>query len=644
MPLGKIPESMLAPLLAALEQEERFAFFETTRISDEDRRSLLFRRPVGRLICRAGDDGAGFLARAEEELQKGRYLAGWFAYEFGYLLEPALARLLQGGDRIIADFGIYNEPHIYDHALHAFSGAGPWPGEGSGGGPAGGSGKGDDDYSIRALRLSQDKDLYCQRIQAIKDYIAAGDTYQVNYTIRLLFDLHGSPSALYRSLRRNQSVSYCAYLRNGDESVLSMSPELFFRKDNDLITVRPMKGTIRRGRTVDEDREFARFLREDIKNRSENVMIVDLLRNDLGRLSPVSGGGVRTRSLFDVETFETLHQLTSTVEAAVLPDLPLVDLFQAIFPCGSVTGAPKIRTMEIIHELEDGPRGVYTGAIGFLTPERNAVFNVPIRTVELRGNRGEMGIGSGIVWDSDPEAEWEECSLKGGFLTRATPEFELIETLLWRPGSGYWLYDFHLERLAGSAGYFGFPCDMKEVVARLAGIVEGRESHRSAQSGAAPGLRVRLTLAGDGRVAVTAQQWDISGSGNQGPGPLRVRFSDKRVDSGSPFLFHKTTHRTLYEEELSLARKEGFFEVLFVNGDGEVTEGSFTTLFIENNGIVYTPPLSSGLLPGVFRRHLLQSEPDRVKEKILHRIDLERADALYVGNSVRGLVRVVLDW
>ncbi|MCF6290466.1 MAG: aminodeoxychorismate synthase component I [Desulfobacterales bacterium] len=632
---GPVGERSLAALFAALDNEERFALFETTRISGPEHRTLLFRRPVDCLTCRSGDDVREFFTRAEEMLAQGYYLAGWFAYEFGYLLEPALAAAAWDhgdGDRVLAELGVYNGPHVLDNVSGEFSGAGPWPATEP-------DLTADCSFSVTNLGPTQEQQTYLERIRTIKEYIAAGDTYQVNYTIKLCFDFAGSAAALYRSLRRNQSVSYGAYLKGGEQRILSFSPELFFRKQGGTLTVRPMKGTVRRGRTIDEDAEMRRFLREDIKNRSENVMIVDLLRNDLGRLSPVGGGnGVRVRSLFEVETYETLHQMTSTVEATVAPELPLKQMFEALFPCGSVTGAPKIRTMEIIRELESGPRGVYTGAVGYITPDRDAVFNVPIRTLVINGSQGEMGIGSGIVWDSDPPREWEECCLKGDFLTRPLPEFQLIETLLWRPGSGYWLLDLHLERLTASAEYLGFYLELEKVCKELQGAAEGFVNQGAGRQ------RVRLTLAKDGGVTITSSRLTPANAEPLAGGDLpRVCFSEEPVHSTSPYLYHKTTRRGFYEQELKKAIAAGCFEVLFVNQRDQVTEGSFTNLFIEKDGFFLTPPVSAGLLNGVFRRHFLADKPEKVREAILYRQDLEQADAIYVANSVRGLVRVVLN-
>jgi para-aminobenzoate synthetase/4-amino-4-deoxychorismate lyase len=422
-------DKFLHSLFAGLAGKESFVFLESTRVTPENHLSYLFCKPVQRLVCTPEDDPSIFFTKAQQMLGHGFFLAGYVSYEFGYMLEPRLAKAFKPqsasentrGHLPLADLSVFNTPHIHDHMKESFIGNESWP---AGTVPASGAA-----FSIDNLRLNLEREKYLEAIYRIKSYIEEGDTYQVNYTLKLLFDFSGSVSEFYCSLRRNQSVSYSGLIKNKETTILTFSPELFFRKKGNQINVRPMKGTMLRGRTISEDRKFAEFLHHDIKNRSENVMIVDLLRNDLGRLSRM--GGVSVQSLFDVETYETLHQMTSSIRGQVNHSVSVAEMFKALFPCGSVTGAPKIRTMEIIRELEAEDRGVYTGAIGFISPDGEAVFNVPIRTLVLQGNKGEMGIGSGIVWDSDPMGEWEECKLKGRFLTSPAPEFKLIETMLW---------------------------------------------------------------------------------------------------------------------------------------------------------------------------------------------------------------------
>ncbi|MFZ5774215.1 MAG: aminodeoxychorismate synthase component I [Thermodesulfobacteriota bacterium] len=617
----------LSNILAVLAAEDG-VFLETTRFFGEEHRSLLFRNPLGQLTCRVGDDPAAFLAQIEAALADGHHLAGWLAYEFGTLLEPVLARRLTlPGGTLLGWMGIFTEPHLYDHRSGSFGGAGSWPKPATPTVTSRGQ--------AMDLAPSTQREAYLAAIDRIKEYIAAGDTYQVNYTFKLLFRLAGSPEALYRSLRRNQSVCYGAYIRHGDHRVLSFSPELFFKKQGDLCSVRPMKGTIRRGRFWAEDSALAEQLRHDPKNRSENVMIVDLLRNDLGRIC--IPGTVHTKSLFDVETYETLHQMTSTIEGRLPAGTGVGALLRALFPCGSVTGAPKIRTMEIISELEAAPRGVYTGAIGWLSPDGDAVFNVPIRTVELHGDRGEMGVGSGVVFDSQPEQEWEECLLKGRFLTEPAPAFQLIETMLWQPEAGYLLLNEHLERLAGSARHLLFPLDRAAIEARLDALA--RDFAQNCQ-------RVRLTLAKDGAISLNATPCEApAGVLNPERNPLpAVSFSSQATDPDWPWLYHKTTRRELYDSERQRATETGLYEVIFANTRGEATEGTITNLFVERDGVLLTPPVSCGLLAGVLRHHLLAGMAPGLtaREAVLTRQEVEAADSLYVGNSVRGLVRVRL--
>lgn len=633
--MNVLTEHKLEQLLNFLACEEEFVFLDTARPDLDNRLSLLFYRPVRRLQCRIGDDISLFLSRLESELAAGRYLAGWFAYEFGYLLEETLVRLLRRpGDhgRLVADLGAFSEPLFFDHC----SGKTNFPCSGV------------DKiarlpHQLQSLRPSLDRAEYLQAIGAIREYILAGDTYQVNYTFKLLFDFFGSPDSLYVALRRNQSVAYGAYLRFEAQRLLSFSPELFFDKTPDTIRVRPMKGTMRRGRFLKEDEEYAQRLCHDEKNCSENVMIVDLLRNDLGRLMcEFDDVPVITRSLFDVERYETLLQMTSTIEAGVggerLAGLSLLSLFRALFPCGSVTGAPKIRTMEIINELEPLRRGVYTGAIGYLAPDGRAVFNVPIRTVALTGERGEMGIGSGIVMDSDPEQEWQECLLKGRFLTASAPVFDLIETLLWEPGNGYWLLEAHLDRLCQSADYFLFSCDRSYVMAEL---------RHAAQFFTDSPTRVRLTLSRDGRVNTSSQSC-LPPQNRElpvRPGAAsmdlpRLGVSTLRVDSSDAWLFHKTTRRQVFDQEWRHAQNQGLFDYCFLNEQGELTEGCISTIILYHKGHYLTPPLKCGLLAGIMRDKLLASRLIPVREKVLSAEDLRQAEAIFCCNSVRGVVRV----
>ena len=632
----------LEQLLILLAERDEFVFLDTAKPDSGNSTSLLFLDPLSRLQCRRGDDYRLFLGRVESALASGYYVAGWFSYEFGYLLEDTLKGLLcreSDGSLLLADLALFTKPYLFDHRSGRtdFPGLKQMPGS-SDTGPSLACA-----CRVKNMRPSQDREEYLQAIEAIQRYIAAGDTYQVNYTLKLLFDFDGTPEVLYTILRRNQSVAYGAYLRFGESRLLSFSPELFFRKEVEHILVRPMKGTMKRGRFPEEDRQQADRLRNDEKNRSENVMIVDLLRNDLGRLMHDLGDGpVLTSSLFDVERYETLWQMTSTIFASPdresLAAFSLEQLFQALFPCGSVTGAPKIRTMEIINELETTRRGVYTGAIGYLAPSGEALFNVPIRTVTLCGTHGEMGIGSGIVADSDPEQEWQECLLKGSFLTSCSPSFQLIETLLWEQGAGYWLLTEHLERLCASADYFLFCCDRSAIEQRLT---------RESRLFAAIPMRVRLTLAKDGTIVITSQPCSLPVSRTLPRHPdsrridlPRIGISPLRTDSSSPWYFHKTTRREVYDRELQRVREEGFIECFFLNERAELTEGCISNIILLRKGVYVTPALQCGLLAGIMRNHLLVHSQIPLREEVLTVDDLLQAEAVFLCNSVRGLVQV----
>lgn len=606
-----------------------FIFLETSKCDKANHRSLLFSKPIEHLVCRNNDDPAIFLKEAQEKLDQGYYLAGWLAYEFGYLLEPGLHLNKMQANNIIADLGVFGHPVVFNHQDGSVEN-GQWPQDETAKTLA-------INAPVTNIKTSQTESKYLDNIDKIREYIAAGDTYQVNYTLKLLFDLCVSPEDLYQILRNRQSVAYGAYIKFKNRHTLSFSPELFFHKKKNRCTVRPMKGTITRGRTLTEDQRQKNHLHHDLKNRSENIMIVDLLRNDLGRLA--SMGSVNVDSIFDIETYETLHQMTSTIRADIPEKLALIDLFKALFPCGSVTGAPKVRTMEIISELENEPRGIYTGAIGFLSPYNEVQFNVPIRTITIKNGKGEMGIGSGIVYDSDPKQEWHECLLKANFLTNEQrPDFSLIETILWQPDEGYWLYDQHIERLLSSALFFNYPVINDDIQTKLneqAKSLDPLQCHR-----------IRLLLDQYGKITTTATtcpkpnmaKLDINER------PQKIKLAEKKTKSTDLFLYHKTTNRNLYNNQYQKAVDQGFYEVIFKNEKDQITEGAITNIFIRRGHLLLTPPIKCGLLPGTCRQEIINSPPKgfKVKEEAITEQDIRSADGVYLANSVRGLVRVEL--
>ncbi len=594
--------------------QDALVLLETNRFSGENRKSYVFHGPEEVLRADTCEEVPAVF-EAMERLSKDRYLAGYFSYELGYCLEDRLRRDVLCGVPLVW-LGVFDRALVFDHAENSFEGD-------TGGifsaGPAEKS-----PYSIRNLRLDISREDYVRKVDRIRRYIEAGDIYQANFTTKYRFDFEGCYLSFYRDLKQKQEVPYSAFIKAGESYVLSISPELFLRKTGRRVSTRPMKGTMGRGLTLRDDRRRAAALKDDIKNRAENLMIVDLERNDLGRISDT--GSVRVEDLFTVEKYQTLFQMTSTVTAELKEGVGFMEIFRSLFPSGSVTGAPKIRAMEIIRELEASPRGVYTGAIGFVAPGGDAVFNIPIRTVAINGGEGEMGVGSGIVYDSDPESEYGECRLKAEFLLREPLEFSLIETMLW----GGWLnrLELHLARLRESAEYFGF--DYDEALARKA----LEEKERELESGKR--YRVRLLLSRDGACTVSATPIPETP-----PMEHTAAVSDAKTSSGDVFLFHKTTNRGLYDSEHSKYGARGFFDVIFTNERGEVTEGAISNVFIKKGGVFYTPPVECGLLNGVFRRDFISKHPE-CRQEVLTLDDLYSADEVYMANSVRGMVRVRL--
>ncbi len=576
-------------------------------------RSLLYTEAERLVAAYTPDEVEGALDEVEAGLARGLHAAGFFAYELGYCLEPRLEHLVPSDRRVpLFWLGLFRAPRPLDD-----SGTRAWL-EAQNGGKA----------TISGLDLTWTREDYDDAFAKVQDYIAAGDVYQINLTLKYQFAFAGDPVALYAALRRKQRVAYGALIRTGELDVLSLSPELFFRREGKHMFARPMKGTAPRGRTPREDNRVKTWLAVDEKQRAENLMIVDLLRNDLGRVAKI--GSVEVTDLFTVETYRSVHQMTSGITAELRSDMGLKDMLRALFPCGSVTGAPKVRAMEIIGELEGEPRGIYTGAIGHIAPSGDAQFNVAIRTVVLAGAGGEMGIGSGIVADSKADSEFDECLLKAHFLTKLDPPFELIETLRFERARGFHLLERHLARLQASATHFGYPFSREAVLAALEAEAARVE---------APVALVRLLLAEDGAITVTSSAITLPTKDTV----WRFAISDRRLDEKDPFFYHKTTRRQFYEQEMERQKGlTGCDEVVFLNSKGELTEGTRTNLFVELDGRLFTPALACGLLAGTLREELLDLPRAAASEAILTPQDLLAAERIYLGNSVRGLVRAEL--
>jgi para-aminobenzoate synthetase/4-amino-4-deoxychorismate lyase len=463
---------------------------------------------------------------------------------------------------------------------------------------------------------------YDQAVTRIRDLIAAGDTYQVNYSFPLTSSSFRQDTYdWYRDLCLAQGAQYSAYLDLGRYKVLCLSPELFFERRGNHVVTKPMKGTARRGRWTEEDRDLAQWLRQSAKDRAENVMIVDLLRNDLGKLSVP--GSVHVSSLFDVERFETVWQMTSTVEATLNDGTSLAELMIALFPCGSVTGAPKIRTMQIIHQLERFPRGAYTGTIGLLKPGGDCVFNVAIRTVvvDTQSNQATFGVGGGVTIDSTAEREYEECLVKSRFLHTSATAFQLFESILLEDGE-YFLLARHVERLRNSAAFFGFSFREDDFNLALKTI---------AAEHVAGSFKVRLTLWKDGRIETEVKPIEAR-EGNV----RRVALATEAVNSSDRFLFHKTTRRDFYSAQLRL--QPDCDDIVFWNERGEVTESSIANIAVRIEGQLFTPPVESGLLAGTFRDQLLAE--GKIKERVITSEELQSAPEVFLINSVRRWMQV----
>ncbi|MCX6081208.1 MAG: aminodeoxychorismate synthase component I [Chloroflexi bacterium] len=525
--------------------------------------------------------------------QNGWFAAGFISYEAAPAFDSALT-VHKLDNFPLLWFGLYDDP-IRSETL----------------GPR------DEDYQLGEWLPSVNREKYNAAIAQVKNQIAHGNTYQVNYTFRLRNNFSGSSWSLFVDMVNAQAPGYSAYLDTGPYVICSASPELFFRLDANTITCRPMKGTVKRGRTLAEDHEKAVWLQNSPKNRAENVMIVDMIRNDLGRLAEI--GSVHVPELFVAERYPTLWQMTSGVTAEIRA--PFTEIIKNLFPCASITGAPKVSTMKIIAALETTPRRVYTGSIGYLGPGRKAQFSVAIRSVLIERSTGkaEYGIGGGIVWDSTSKDEYAEALLKARVLTGRPPEFSLLETIRWTTQTGYFLLDKHLDRLADSASYFGFPYNRSALMETLAETARGFGNQAQ---------RVRLLLNRQG--SFSHQVYPLSSEHQELP--MRVKLAAAPVNSADVFLYHKTTWRTVYEK--ARQSQSDCDEVLLFNERDELTEASIANLVFELDGDLVTPPVTCGLLAGTLRGDLIKQ--GRISEKIVTLGDLARCTQIFLINSVRG--------
>ena len=555
---------------------------------------LTFSDPHKVIIAHTIEEVLPSFQMIQDAIDDGYYAAGFLSYESASAFDPAY-RVKEEHSMPLLWFGIFSEPQNM-----SLSSTGT--------------------YSLTKWNSSVSMDEYRESIMSIKQSIENGDTYQTNYTIRLNSQFHGDDIALFQKLKKAQASNYCAYINTGEHSILSASPELFFHLEGDQVTARPMKGTIERGKSFAEDEANASWLYQSEKNRAENVMIVDLLRNDLGILA--KPGTVHVPKLFEIEQYPTVHQMTSTIAAKISENIQLVDIFKALFPCGSITGAPKISTIEIISNLEKSPREVYCGAIGYITPNQEAIFNVPIRTVVVDQKTGKAtyGVGGGITWDSTAEGEYHEVLAKASLLEEDRPDFQLLESLLLQDGE-YFLLEEHLTRLKNSAKYFGISIDVENVQITL---------HDLAKKNSLGASKIRLLSDKNGELTIESQPI------TQLETPLMVTLADEPLDKNNPFLYHKTTNRIIYSHFQK--KYSHVFDVLLWNEDGELTEFTNGNIVLEIDGTLWTPPINSGLLAGTYRERLIKEET--IHEKVLTITDLRKSKKVWFINSVRKWLEV----
>ncbi len=556
----------------------------------------LYAAPVETMAAHDAGELETVLQRLKEAQADGLHAAGFLSYEAGFALEPKLAELKSTGP--LAWFGLFTgyESIEADQVTN-------WLGDPTG-------------AWLGPVNPQVSRQDYGAAFAAVERYIIDGDIYQANLTFRAEAHYAGHPLALYAAVRPRAAAGYGGVIWTGEDWYLSFSPELFFALKDGRITTKPMKGTTKRLSDPVQDAAAAAEMRADPKQRAENLMIVDLLRNDLSRVA--ESGSVEVPHLFTVESYPTVHTMTSTVTARLKAGLGAVDLIRAIYPCGSITGAPKIRAMEIIDELETAPRGIYCGSIGRIDASGDAAFNVAIRTFSLNGAQKtlSLGLGSGLVADSVAGAEWDECLAKGEFARVERTGFDLIETMRFDPDSGIARLELHLDRMKASARTFGYGFDRHEARNRLHAATFHLDSP----------MKIRLLSGNSGAIAI-----EIRGLPEASAEPVTVKLVPLPVDPADFRLAHKTSDRGLYDEA---RRASGADEVIFADPQGRLTEGSFTALFVERDGKLLTPPLEYGLLPSVLRRELI--EAGRAVEAELTEADL--AGEFFVGNSVRGLI------
>ena len=554
----------------------------------------IFTQPIKELKTRDLAEVVDLLAQVESYQEQGYYVVGYVSYEAAPAFEEKLA--------------VHKAPLLGEYLLyftvHDRVETSPIPLTYE-----------EVDLPSNWHELTSAED-YEKAISQIHHHLRQGDTYQVNYTVQLKQDLSANPFAIYNRMVVEQEAGYNAYVEHDEMAVISMSPELFFEQNGRELTTRPMKGTTKRGLTDDEDLKEAAWLGQDPKNRSENMMIVDLLRNDMNRISEV--GSEHVERLCQVEQYSTVWQMTSTIKSRLRADVDLLTIFRSLFPCGSITGAPKIATMEIIKELEPQPRGVYCGTIGLLLPNGRRIFNVAIRTIQLHQGKAIYGVGGGITWDSTWESEYREVHQKAAVLYRKQARFQLITTGKISQKS-LLFEDQHLERLRKASRYFSYPFDPEILRQKIEAECQTCDANQD--------YRLRISLSKSGEIEVSRQILEPFS-----PTFCKAKICLQEADLNQSFTYFKTTHRP----HLNLGKHEKIYH----NTRGELLETSIGNLLLKIDRKLYTPPINLGILSGIYRQHLLGK--GQVEEKILTLADLNQAEAVYGCNAVRGLYELLL--
>lgn len=581
-----------------------FSSFFYTPVIFENSKSYFFSKPTTILTVYGLNDFEPMLKRVDKNVSKKKIGYAVLSYEFGYLLENRLNKILTD-EKPLAYFVFFDDKKckVINSSSIKFNYK--------------------NDFEVSNFHLNTSKSDYIKSFRKIKKYISDGETYQINYTVKGNFNFSGDVVSLFSNLVFNQSAKYIALINLGDEILFSISPELFFQTDLRTIITKPMKGTISRGINYQDDLMKKYELENSIKNQAENVMIVDLLRNDLGRICKFDS--VQTSKLFEIEKYESLYQMVSTIKGKLNKSIKFSDIIKNIFPCGSVTGAPKIRTMEIINELEKEERGVYTGAMGLFL-KNDLIFNVAIRTIKLDSKlrKGKIGLGSGIVWDSKSGKEYNEVLLKSNFLRKPKPYFELFETVRAERGNVTFLNE-HILRMKQAAEYFLFAFDELRIKKKI--FTELKKLNKEKI------YRMKIILTKSGNLNIQTEEFI------QHNIRVKIILSENRINSKNKFQYFKTSNRKLYDSEYQHYKSKGYFDVIYLNENDDIAEGSITNIFVKKGDVIITPSLQCGILSGIYRKYFIKTHPE-IKEKRISLGELITADEIILTNSLRGAIKV----